>query len=115
MPPKSKPTGSYELMPASPTHVQLFQATKHQSRPVVRRCPVESQRWHPLEQRPEQQFELEPRELRAETEMRARTESEMPVRRAAHVEVVGPVEDRKSTRLNSSHLGISYAVFCLKK
>src|SRR5438045_4269053 len=27
--------------------------------------------------------------------------------------VHGP--DRKSTRLNSSHLGISYAVFCLKK
>src|SRR5262245_65094366 len=25
------------------------------------------------------------------------------------------LEDRKSTRLNSSHLGISYAVFCLKK
>src|SRR5262245_63165031 len=28
--------------------------------------------------------------------------------------LVGGV-DRKSTRLNSSHLGISYAVFCLKK
>src|SRR5258705_10485415 len=27
----------------------------------------------------------------------------------------GRTEDRKSTRLNSSHLGISYAVFCLKK
>src|SRR5258705_7064314 len=27
----------------------------------------------------------------------------------------GKVIDRKSTRLNSSHLGISYAVFCLKK
>src|ERR1035441_10985423 len=26
-----------------------------------------------------------------------------------------PYVDRKSTRLNSSHLGISYAVFCLKK
>src|ERR1035438_2451004 len=25
------------------------------------------------------------------------------------------LSDRKSTRLNSSHLGISYAVFCLKK
>src|SRR5437899_2753364 len=25
------------------------------------------------------------------------------------------IADRKSTRLNSSHLGISYAVFCLKK
>src|SRR5436853_4967046 len=28
---------------------------------------------------------------------------------------VGIEVDRKSTRLNSSHLGISYAVFCLKK
>src|SRR5437899_7110262 len=27
----------------------------------------------------------------------------------------GALADRKSTRLNSSHLGISYAVFCLKK
>src|SRR6266508_4925808 len=26
-----------------------------------------------------------------------------------------PAEDRKSTRLNSSHVAISYAVFCLKK
>src|SRR2546426_5100054 len=26
-----------------------------------------------------------------------------------------PLRDRKSTRLNSSHLVISYAVFCLKK
>src|SRR5688500_19517151 len=28
---------------------------------------------------------------------------------------IGLAEDRKSTRLNSSHLVISYAVFCLKK
>src|SRR5258705_5008002 len=28
---------------------------------------------------------------------------------------IRPIGDRKSTRLNSSHLGISYAVFCLKK
>src|SRR5439155_25592708 len=27
----------------------------------------------------------------------------------------GPPPDRKSTRLNSSHVAISYAVFCLKK
>src|SRR3712207_6992903 len=34
-----------------------------------------------------------------------------------HVAVVGWTEglDRKSTRLNSSHANISYAVFCLKK
>src|SRR5437667_8754104 len=31
------------------------------------------------------------------------------------VEGNGAVEDRKSTRLNSSHITISYAVFCLKK
>src|SRR5207245_6885387 len=31
------------------------------------------------------------------------------------VKVLGPLVDRKSTRLNSSHGSISYAVFCLKK
>src|SRR5256885_12684390 len=29
--------------------------------------------------------------------------------------LIGLARDRKSTRLNSSHLVISYAVFCLKK
>src|SRR5256885_3055894 len=33
---------------------------------------------------------------------------------AQHIKAV-PGRDRKSTRLNSSHLVISYAVFCLKK
>src|SRR5262245_62708063 len=33
----------------------------------------------------------------------------------AHHEFADLAIDRKSTRLNSSHLGISYAVFCLKK
>src|SRR5207249_11602078 len=31
------------------------------------------------------------------------------------IPVVSTVEDRKSTSLNSSHVSISYAVFCLKK
>src|SRR2546426_3655469 len=38
---------------------------------------------------------------------------------SANTELAGatsiPLTDRKSTRLNSSHLVISYAVFCLKK
>src|SRR5438445_5834746 len=37
---------------------------------------------------------------------------------ARHVQVIAPSHpglDRKSTRLNSSHANISYAVFCLKK
>src|SRR5438045_3140936 len=32
-----------------------------------------------------------------------------------NVRIAAQSRDRKSTRLNSSHLGISYAVFCLKK
>src|SRR3712207_8591565 len=31
------------------------------------------------------------------------------------LDVIGTGEDRKSTRLNSSHANTSYAVFCLKK
>src|SRR5437899_7042269 len=36
-------------------------------------------------------------------------------RRWRAAQEIGLTTDRKSTRLNSSHLGISYAVFCLKR
>src|SRR3712207_7758261 len=36
-----------------------------------------------------------------------------PTQRDRHLQLIA--EDRKSTRLNSSHANISYAVFCLKK
>src|SRR5207249_11526394 len=42
----------------------------------------------------------------------------LPVRGRVGQDVLpgrGGSEDRKSTRLNSSHVSISYAVFCLKK
>src|SRR5699024_11681172 len=32
-----------------------------------------------------------------------------------HLATIEPATDRKSTRLNSSHVSISYAVFCLNK
>src|SRR5690349_23326616 len=41
-------------------------------------------------------------------------ERRSPERAAANRRVLFPL-DRKSTRLNSSHVEISYAVFCLKK
>src|SRR5256885_7146399 len=43
--------------------------------------------------------------------------AEGPLEPIAEREVLelGSLADRKSTRLNSSHLVISYAVFCLKK
>src|SRR3712207_8230350 len=37
------------------------------------------------------------------------------VRPAHELTIAPPPSDRKSTRLNSSHANISYAVFCLKK
>src|SRR5207249_11257487 len=39
---------------------------------------------------------------------------ELPAR-TIRIIVPSPPGDRKSTRLNSSHVSISYAVFCLKK
>src|SRR5699024_11309967 len=46
--------------------------------------------------------------------------SQLPDPSSAYPEVMrtypeAKVQDRKSTRLNSSHVSISYAVFCLKK
>src|SRR5690625_6710078 len=52
------------------------------------------------------------REIRLGGDDRLGLERDPEPRRGEHVQVVG---DRKSTRLNSSHVAISYAVFCLKK
>src|SRR5690348_17392967 len=46
---------------------------------------------------------------------RARTGARKTAERARGVRGAVRGEDRKSTRLNSSHPSISYAVFCLKK
>src|SRR3712207_7449308 len=52
----------------------------------------------------------------------ASTSAKSPAARATRspsaqspVLTISPTRDRKSTRLNSSHANISYAVFCLKK
>src|SRR2546426_8407096 len=52
------------------------------------------------------------RELRGD---RPRRDAAPRERAADGGEAPDPAGDRKSTRLNSSHLVISYAVFCLKK
>src|SRR5690242_21550039 len=48
--------------------------------------------------------------LRREVEGREQAPRDLVLPRQGH-----RPEDRKSTRLNSSHMSISYAVFCLKK
>src|SRR3712207_7046592 len=60
-----------------------------------------------------------PRELGLRVAVRS--QSRMPLSQPAPLDIDviglywGPPADRKSTRLNSSHANISYAVFCLKK
>src|SRR3712207_8192360 len=49
-----------------------------------------------------------PEEFRAALEALARVTARPEI-------LLEPIPDRKSTRLNSSHANISYAVFCLKK
>src|SRR2546426_997729 len=65
---------------------------------------------HPRPDRPEQAPQRGARTARRVNARGARRRSHRGHRRAGAVR-----RDRKSTRLNSSHLVISYAVFCLKK
>src|SRR3712207_6911226 len=51
----------------------------------------------------------------APSELRAGPDSGVAVSRVARQVRTVLRQDRKSTRLNSSHANISYAVFCLKK
>src|SRR5699024_11752007 len=52
-------------------------------------------------------------EKRAEATIASTTQLFDPYNKKWHQEVIHAL-DRKSTRLNSSHVSISYAVFCLK-
>src|SRR5439155_23214257 len=57
---------------------------------------------------------ISPREPAGAAGPRARPRHGDPAPDRLRVHARGPA-DRKSTRLNSSHVAISYAVFCLKK
>src|SRR5690606_41774699 len=59
--------------------------------------------------------DLMPYTLIAAEQSIAREEFAEAQRLSAIIEKADPKADRKSTRLNSSHVKISYAVFCLKK
>src|SRR5439155_2138805 len=54
-------------------------------------------------------------DLRGRVVSAARALRDVPRREQGSGRGGGDVGDRKSTRLNSSHVAISYAVFCLKK
>src|SRR3712207_7406588 len=88
-------------------YATLFRSTETPFQPGVRERTARFSWERPLAPRPANCSEVTPRF--------------MPFARivqTAHLKVLpyGPLgTDRKSTRLNSSHANISYAVFCLKK
>src|ERR1039458_10540779 len=55
------------------------------------------------------------RKISPEVKLQRAIEYTAMVRKLCEAGIRQAYPDRKSTRLNSSHLGISYAVFCLKK
>src|SRR3712207_7374401 len=64
----------------------------------------------------EQIVEVEVRNAAQNVEStRQRVLAARAARQSAEIQLEGERRDRKSTRLNSSHANISYAVFCLKK
>src|SRR5437899_7774471 len=92
------------MTPATPN---IYTLSLHDALPIFLSCPAASLR----SGCPEQQRAIERRGL-------PRHPVRGPVQRLDDEEVHDVrwrAVDRKSTRLNSSHLGISYAVFCLKK
>src|SRR5690606_42028584 len=90
------------LRPPTPTlfpYTTLFRSRRRRGRPRAGACG-------PAPRRP--RVPGEPR--------RARAAAGRPALHHLGVSRAGPRRgDRKSTRLNSSHVKISYAVFCLKK
>src|SRR5699024_11381357 len=105
--------------PLSTTHCLTAPATPvsytlslHDALPISR-----SRRQREQVERADRAERLEHERQRKAHAVRARTDVK-PVQRQAPVprrDGRQVARDRKSTRLNSSHVSISYAVFCLKK
>src|SRR3712207_8316226 len=72
-------------------------------------------RSRPPQKRPDARQELGHRERLDDVVVRSRREATDAVALLAAGRQHDDGQDRKSTRLNSSHANISYAVFCLKE
>src|SRR5207244_9451853 len=93
---------SYSVVLTQPPSSTLFPYTT-----LFRSCPAQ--------QLTKAAFRFEGDELRISKGKGARPFDLAPCMNVARPAGFEPTTDRKSTRLNSSHQIISYAVFCLKK
>src|SRR5438309_7027619 len=83
---------------------QIYTLSLHDALPIFRSLRAAGQELRGMDERLSQPGALRARDHHHRLQQHELREG--PARRA---------EDRKSTRLNSSHSSISYAVFCLKK
>src|SRR5947207_6245845 len=94
-----------------PPTSEIYPLSLHDALPI---CPLQL-----LQRREAEPLVQHPRQLRPDARQ-ARQQPlrvDVPARGPERAELAGSDQalDRKSTRLNSSHTVISYAVFCLKK
>src|SRR5206468_11047389 len=103
---------AYETARATPTSTRFPYTTLFRSRPL---CCAVVQRLDPQRRRGRHRLRGRQR-LPAVLRREALHERRAVLERRVHErQLCRAVLDRKSTRLNSSHDQISYAVFCLKK
>src|SRR5439155_21346502 len=93
---------------------EIYTLSLHDALPIYRAFPLHRSAWHnlrafrrhlllvPQSDRPKDERLLGQSAFLADADLHER-------------DLSSDVLDRKSTRLNSSHVAISYAVFCLKK
>src|SRR5204863_110989 len=96
-----------ETEPVAVQVIAVGDREMHFNRRCVQRAGVKAERLFGLEQVVSIASQLQLRRCR-----RAKQQYDKRREKSVHVLVSA---DRKSTRLNSSHVEISYAVFCLKK
>src|SRR5207253_7971812 len=102
---------SFFFTPPPPT--PTYTLSLHDALPISRHRPGAGQRGQRTRPADDPADRADPGGL-----LRAREHRRRRGRDPGHAEaqdVVVATQDRKSTRLNSSHVAISYAVFCLKK
>src|SRR5207249_9605046 len=97
--------------PPSPLfpYTTLFRSAISPDTPSFVDCAKHRAVRHGRRRRPRVDGDLHPRGNRDRSHM-----STLADQIGDHPVLLAPLEDRKSTRLNSSHVSISYAVFCLK-
>src|SRR5690606_42126987 len=107
------PFHRFSVKPTPTTHT--YPLSLHDALPISRRAPRYSTPPHTALTNKEERGQSKEQKEHPGWDKRALACITFPGKRLHEVQPNDSPKDRKSTRLNSSHVKISYAVFCLKK